>query len=125
MSIEEQALQLAALRGRATEALAADDIETWLDLVGQQVAVVERLQEALLRDSVHVITSPEARRALAEIDLTDLDDISATGERLLYSWFAPRDYALGLSRVDALIAPVAVPPTLRRFVEEARQCYAF
>src|ERR1017187_5379525 len=43
---------------------------------------------------------------------------------MLYSWFSDRDYALGLSRVNTLISPIAIPPELRTFVEEARQCYA-
>jgi len=125
MTIEEQALELAELRRRADEALSADDIETWLGLVHGQASAVERLQAALLSESVHVVQSLEARRVLTDIDLSDIGDISAAGERLLYSWFTPQDYALGLSRVAALIAPVAIPQTLRSFVEEARQCYAF
>src|ERR1035438_1843409 len=43
---------------------------------------------------------------------------------MLYSWFSDRDYALGLSRVNTLISPITIPPELRAFVEEARQCYA-
>jgi hypothetical protein len=43
---------------------------------------------------------------------------------MLYSWFSDRDYALGLSRVNTLISPIAIPPELRTFVEEAPQCYA-
>jgi hypothetical protein len=125
MNIEAEALKVGELKQRAADALAADDVEAFLDLRTERILAIEQLQEALLNDSVHVVRSPEAQRVLAEIDLSDIEDLDATGSRLLFSWFAPQDYALGLSRVDALIAPVPMPETLRTFVQEARQCYAF
>jgi hypothetical protein len=122
MNIETEALRLAKLNKRADEALDAGDIDGFLDLISERVTAVERLREALLNNSVHIVRSPEARHVLAEIDLSDIEDADATAGRLLFSWFAPKDYVLGLSCVDALIAPVSVPDALRKFVEEARRC---
>ena len=125
MNIEEQALELAEIRRRASEALTSGDIDTYLELIVPQATAVERLQNALLGDAVHVVKDPDARRLLADIELSDIEGIEEASNRLLRSWLFPRDYVLALSRVNALISPVPVPETLRQFVEEARQCYAF
>jgi len=125
MNIEQQALELAENRRRASEALTLGDIDTYLELIVPRATAIERLQNALLEGAVYVVKDPGARRLLAEIELSEIEDMDQAGMRLLYSWLAPRDYALALSRVSALISPVSVPETLRKFVEEARQCYAF
>jgi hypothetical protein len=124
MNIEQQALELAEIRRRASEALISGDFDAWLDLVGPKAAAVERLQGTLLQKAVHVVKDPEARRLLADFELSDIEDIDKAGNRLLRSWLSPQDYVLALSQVDALISPVPVPETLRQFVDEARQCYA-
>jgi hypothetical protein len=125
VNIEQQALELAEIRHRASEALTSGDLDAWLDLVAPQAAAVERLQRAMLQKTVHVVKDPDARRLLADFEVDDIEDINEAGNRLLRSWLSPQDYVLALSRVNALISPVPVPETLRQFVEEARQCYAF
>jgi hypothetical protein len=124
MTIEEQAREVAELKRQASDALAAGKIEEWLEIICQRTNAVERLQNALLERSVVVAKDPEAARILREIDLTEIEHLDTLGRRLLYSWFSDRDYALGLSRVNTLISPITIPPELRAFVEEARQCYA-
>src|SRR5438105_8634421 len=125
MNIEERALELKRLRQQADEYLSAGHIELWLEVVHEQCGAIEQLQRALLSQSVHVVRSPAATKILREIDLTDVEELERFGKELLYSWFSPRDYALGLSRVNALISPIPVSPSLRDFVDEARQCCAF
>ncbi|MGO8929713.1 MAG: hypothetical protein ACLQU3_22835 [Limisphaerales bacterium] len=125
MDVEQQALELAEIRRRASEALTSGDIDTYLELIVPRATAIERLQNALLESAVHVVKDPGTSRLLAEIELSEIEDMDQAGMRLLYSWLAPRDYALALSRVNALISPISVPETLRQVVEEARQCYAF
>jgi hypothetical protein len=125
LNIEQQALELADIRRRASEALTSGDFDAWLDLVAPQAAAGQRLQRAMLQKAVHVVKDPDARRLLADFEVDDIEDINEAGNRLLRSWLSPQDYVLALLRVNALISPVPVPETLRQFVEEARQCYAF
>jgi hypothetical protein len=124
MTLEERALEVADLKRQAADALAANNIEEWLDIIYRETTAIERLQNALLQQSVVIAKDPSAVRILREIDLTDIENLDSLGKQLLYSWFSDRDYALGLSRVNALISPIAIPHELRDFVGEARQCYA-
>jgi len=81
MNIDAEALKVAELKQRAADALAADDVEAFLDLRTERILAIEQLQEALLNDSVHVVRSPEAQRVLSEIDLSDRYTIRFHGGR--------------------------------------------
>jgi hypothetical protein len=122
MKIEEKASEVAELKRRAAEALDAGEDDKWLNLLFEKFRAIEELQKAMLERSVVVTQNPQARKVLEELDLTGIEDMTDQGDTLLYSWFCTRDYARGLSRVNALISPVELPGTLETFVEEARQC---
>ncbi|MBN1568341.1 MAG: hypothetical protein JXA73_10885 [Acidobacteria bacterium] len=51
-----------------------------------------------------------------------LDEIASNE---LYSWWGPYDYVWGLVDIGILIVGASIPTNLRKFLNEARNCYAF
>jgi hypothetical protein len=131
MNIEKHALRLAELNQRYKESLAAgkllhdDDIGSFLDLISEKGQLWKEISDELMRNSTYVVKDPVARATIEEMGLPDAEALHDDDcEELLWNWLSPRDYAVGLAQVNALIAPVKVPTLLKQFVEEARQCYA-
>lgn len=131
MNIEKHALRLAELNQRYKESLAAgkllhdDDIGSFLDLISEKGQLWREISDELMRNSTYVVKDPVARATIEEMGFPDAEDLHDDDcEELLWNWLSPRGYAVGLAQVSALIAPVDVPPLLKQFIEEARQCYA-
>lgn len=71
---------------------------------------------------------PIEESLLARLVDGDLDEIllEELGAEELYSWMSHVDYARGLYKAGALVVGCgSVPDSLRTFVGEARQCFAF
>jgi hypothetical protein len=58
-------------------------------------------------------------------DALDDGEISDLANDLYLSWYSHYDYIEGLYKIRGLILGTSVPDNLDRFVDEARQCYAF
>lgn len=131
MNIEKHALRLAELNQRYEEILAYgkllhdDDIGLFLDLISEKGQLWRKISDELMRNSTYVVKDSVARETIEKMGLPDAEDLHDEDcEELLWNWLSPRGYAVGLAQVSALIAPVNVPPLLKQFIEEARQCYA-
>lgn len=63
-----------------------------------------------------------------EIDIEtimDHDVLESLVSDELYSWFDPYGYIKELIRIGSMVTGVSVPKILKRFLDDARQCYAF
>jgi|GEM_PF-5355488 len=60
-------------------------------------------------------------------DLDQLDEaaLEKIASEELYSWWGPYDYIWGLVEIGILVTGVPIPPNLKKYLNEARQCYAF
>ena len=60
---------------------------------------------------------------LGKLDEVDIEEL---GSDLFYSWFCGDDYIRGLCEVGAVVISCGeIPSNLTKFVDEARDCYAF
>lgn len=61
------------------------------------------------------------------IEMTSLNEneINDLSSKILFNWFGPREYIEGLIEIGLLITNVDIPINLKRYVDEARKCYAF
>lgn len=46
------------------------------------------------------------------------------GHQLLYSWISHYEYVRNMFKVNTVILTTTIPPTLRLFIDEARNCFA-
>src|SRR5947199_418485 len=125
MSIEALARELVEVRTNSKRLLEEGDIDGWLATLTPQFLIAEQLRSYLLSHPVVVTGDPSVKCLLRSIDQTDLEDHHKTGKQLLFSLISPAEYACRLAEVTVLVAPSQVPPALRNFLDEARQCYAF
>lgn len=60
-------------------------------------------------------------------DFDQLDEaaLEKMASEELYSWWGPYDYIWGLVEIGILVTGVPIPANLKKYLEEARQCYAF
>lgn len=59
-----------------------------------------------------------------EFDKLDDAEIEELAD-VFYSWFSHYEYLEGLYEIGSLIVGISVPDALKRYVSEARECYAF
>jgi hypothetical protein len=59
---------------------------------------------------------------LNELDVDELDDIA---NDIFLNWYSQYDYVMNLYKIRSLILGISVPNNLKKFIEEARRCYAF
>ena len=88
--------------------------------------VLRKISEGIDLPSDDLIRRIEAKVGADESidDLTDAD-IEELGDELFYSWYSHYEYIKGLNEIGSLILGIAVPPSIERFVGEAKSCYAF
>ena len=124
MRIDTLVKNLIACRKASKDALESDDMDRWLDLISDEVRAADKLREALIREPSVIASSPEALRLLKEIDIQEFSDPDKLGMELLWGSVSPAEYVTSLAMVDALITPFSIPPGLKQFLSEARECYA-
>jgi hypothetical protein len=122
--IDKLAHQLIELQETSKRLLESDDIDNWLNSLGPQIRVADELRSYLLNHPVVVTDDPAVMEILIGIDLTDIENMDEIGSELLFSWISPSEYAVALAQVDILITSFQIPPNLKEFFNEARQCYA-
>ena len=85
--------------------------------------LLTRVQRKFPTDSV--IEELE-RNAGEESSFYELSDEEAweVGDKLLYSWISHYEYIKNIFRVNTLILRTKIPPSLRRYILEARNCFA-
>jgi hypothetical protein len=59
------------------------------------------------------------------LEALDESEIEQFGSDLFYSWFSHYEYIEALYDIGSLIVSITIPETLRKYVSEARSCYAF
>jgi hypothetical protein len=59
-----------------------------------------------------------------DYDSLDEDEVKSLQD-VLYVWFGPDQYVRSLYEIGTLVANLSVPSSLKEYVSEARQCYAF
>ncbi len=52
----------------------------------------------------------------------EIDELSS---KILFNWFGPREYIEGLIEIGLMVTNVHIPINLKRYIDEARKCYAF
>jgi len=105
--------------------LPPDDIDELFRILGQETKAIRDLRIHLLNNASVVTNDSAVKEFLDGFDPSeDFDDPAKVGQEHLYSWFSPANYAASLIKVRVLITRLEIPPDLRSYVEEARQCYA-
>jgi hypothetical protein len=61
----------------------------------------------------------------AWFDQVSDNEVRDLGHQLLYSWISHYEYVRSIFKVNTVILTTTIPPTLRLFIDEARNCFAF
>jgi len=134
---------------------AEDAQEGWGSLLEEYCATVKRVRTILLEENVPVVADADAREIIQKLSLGvplpvqkmfedpryfpidpeyrgflrgELEDeeIKKLAFDVFYSWFGPRDYITNLYETGVLVVGFPdIPPNLKDYVAEARECYAF
>ncbi len=59
------------------------------------------------------------------IDSLSEDEIEELGSLMFQSWFSKYEYVQGMYDISPLIVGITVPNSLKEFISEARNCFAF
>ena len=148
--IEQEALRLREIDRKLVEAILKDDKVGMVVLTAEFDDVRRQLRTAQIEPTVVPIASREALAVLRQLrdgkpfhadrvidkydfrsdeellidELSD-DEIDQLGSDLFYSWFSHYEYIRSLYSLGTLIMAASIPDSVRKYVSEARQCYAF
>lgn len=92
----------------------------------QALGILRRLSEGVNLPADNIVTALE-EMAGVQGSLTALgeEDIESLGSDLFYSWFSHYEYIEGLYEMGSLVVSISVPDHLSKFVNEAKNSYAF
>lgn len=92
----------------------------------EALAILQRLSEGENLPADNIVTALE-EMAGVQGSLTALseEDIESLGSDLFYSWFSHYEYIEGLYEMGSLVVSISVPDHLSKFVNEAKNSYAF
>jgi hypothetical protein len=124
MNIDALVQNLVIARDASKEALEANDIDRWLDLISEEFRAADKLREELIRQPSVIANSPEAMQLLKDIDIHEFSDPDRLGMELLWGSISPAEYISALAMVDVLITRFNIPDGLSQFLAEARECFA-
>lgn len=124
MIIDTLIQDLVIARNTSKEALEANDLDRWLDLISHEFRAADKLREELIRQPSVIANSTEAMQLLKDIDIHEFSDPDELGMELLWGSVSPAEYISAIAMVDVLITPFRIPDGLKQFLAEARECYA-
>jgi len=92
----------------------------------EALSILQRLSEGENLPADNIVTALE-EMAGVQGSLTALgeEDIESLGSDLFYSWFSHYEYIEGLYEMGSLVVSISVPDHLSKFVNEAKNSYAF
>jgi hypothetical protein len=73
-------------------------------------------------DIIAALDMPDASESFMSLSYEEIEEY---GSDIFYSWFSHHEYIRGLYEIGSLIIGLSVPGHLKRFVSEAKECYAF
>jgi hypothetical protein len=86
--------------------------------------ILDRVQREFPTDNIirNLENKTEADSSFFELSWEEADEI---GSDLLYSWISHYEFVRDLFKVNALIFQATIPPELRQYINEVRNCFAF
>ena len=149
-SLQQDALELSRLNRLVVKNVAESNLSELGKALDDYVEIKKRVKTKLLDTDTPKIHDKEALKILQKLsegeklqadkilaiiekeeglqdNFTDLGDyeIESLGDELFYSWFSHYEYICALYRLGSLVVSISVPDHLRRFVSQAKNCYAF
>lgn len=92
----------------------------------QALNILQRLSEGENLPADNIVTAVEEMAGVqGRLTALDEDDIESLGSDLFYSWFSHYEYIEGLYEMGSLVVSISVPDHLSKFVNEAKNSYAF
>jgi hypothetical protein len=85
--------------------------------------LLARVQRKFPTDSVIEELEGRAGQEGSFYELSD-EEAWELGSNLLYSWISHYEYVRNIFKVNTLILRAAIPPSLRQYIFEARNCFA-
>ena len=150
MALQDDALRLVELDRLVFQTLMEGISEEGSRVLGEYLELRISLKSKMLDESVVSIEDGMAREVLHKISngeglptdgfvkrleelsgddlaLGEFDDvdIERLGSELFYSWFSHHEYVNALAELRPLILRSDAPQSVRRLVQEAKDCYAF
>lgn len=86
--------------------------------------ILERVQREFPTDNIirHVENNSDIDSKLFDLSWEEADEI---GSDLLYSWISHYEFVRDLFKVNTLIFQATIPASLRQYINEVRNCFAF
>jgi hypothetical protein len=150
ITLQKEALRLDKLNRAVIKSVVSSDWYNFIDTLKSYIDTKKKIKTLLIDTSVPQIHDKKAQnilRALAEEKSLKADEIITSiekgaelqyplgglsheevenlGSDLFYSWFSHYEYIEAMYELGVLIVSISVPDVLRKFVDEARNCYAF
>jgi len=92
----------------------------------EAIVILQRLAHGVTLPADNVIAALEKNLGVqGDLTTLDEDEIESLGRDLFYSWFSHYEYIEGLYEIGSLVVSISVPDHLRRFVNEAKNSFAF
>lgn len=92
-------------------------------LTGDERELLARVQRPFPTDNVIEQWGKEIGEEGSFYDLSE-EEVSDLGSNLLYSWISHYEYVRNIFKVNTLILRTTIPPSLRQYIFEARNCFA-
>jgi hypothetical protein len=150
IDLQSDALRLEELNRFMVKAVIDSDMDALNKLLPEYIEVRKRVKTQLMDNPAPQIHNRKALDVLQQLsedktlaadrivskledtmdvsgqlmELTE-EEIETLGIQKFYSWFSHYDYIQCLYEIGSLILGITVPPHLRQFVSEAKECYAF
>ena len=149
-SLQKDALEMRRLNRLMVKAVAKSDLSSLQKILSEYVETKKRIKTQLLEIPTPKIHDRQALRILQRLSegenlpadnivtslegmagvqgsLTALDEeeIESLGSDLFYSWFSHYEYIEGLYEMGSLVVSISIPDHLSKFVNEAKNSYAF
>ena len=86
--------------------------------------ILDRVQRKFPTDSIIEQIEAASEESFSFYELSD-DEAQNIGSDLLYSWISHYEYVRDMFKVNTLILRTIIPAELRKYVLEARNCFAF
>jgi len=90
----------------------------------EQKQILDRVQRKFPTDNIIEQIDAASEENISFYELTD-DEAQDIGSDLLYSWISHYEYVRDMFKVNTLILLTKIPENLRKYMLEARNCFAF
>ncbi len=85
--------------------------------------LLARVQRPFPTDNVIELSETEIGEKDSFYELSE-EEVSELGSNLFYSWISHYEYIRNIFKVNTLILRTTIPPSLRQYIFEARNCFA-